>query len=138
LRVARGLGGLDEGAADVVIADERRLVGQTALFGVADRGRVRRIGYAEHELRGRRRALTREAASELATRAIDRATEDPAVGASEVHVLEHAALELLLLEREDRPLAGIVDRDDLARLEIALVGGADDVERAGLRAEHGR
>ena len=132
-----GLRRLDECAADVVIANERELVGQPALLGESERGGVRRVGHAEHELRAGRGALPREPPTERAARAVDRAAEDAAVRAREVDVLEHAALRAPSSASgkiERSPV--VVDRDDLARLDIALVRRADDVERARLGREH--
>ena len=135
LCVARGLRGLDERAANVVIADERELVRQSALFGETNGRRVRRIRHAEHQLGAGSRAILRETPPKGAAGAVHRTAEDSAVRTCEVNVLEHAALELLRLEREDRALARLVNGDDLAGLDVALVRGAHDVERARLGRE---
>ncbi len=79
--------------------------------------------------------LAREPLAERAARAVDGAAVDAAVGTREVHVLEHAAPRLQLRQRMRRLHAVAVDRHDLSRLDVALVGGADDVERAGLGRE---
>src|SRR5207244_12018185 len=76
LRVPAGLGRLNEGAADVVIADQSQLIRQPALFGEAERGRIGRVGDAEDEVRALRRMLLRQPPAESATGAIDRAAEN--------------------------------------------------------------
>src|SRR5262245_13732035 len=80
----------------------------------------------------------RQPSSERATRAIDRTSEHAAVGASEIHILEYAAAERLRFERPHRLESTAVHRHDLAWFDVALDGGADDVERARLRREDER
>src|SRR5437868_3773780 len=81
--------------------------------------------------------LLREATTQLASRAIDgTAIEDPAVRPREVDVLEDAPREWLCLEGHRRLHAGRADRDHFARLDLALVFRADDVQRARLGCKY--
>ncbi len=136
LGVASGLRGLDEGASHVVIADERELEGQARCLGEAERGRVRGIGDAEHEVGTGRRELPPQSPAQRAARAVDRAAEDAAVGSREVDVLEDAAMRLALGKGEDAAHSGAVHGHDLAALHVTDVRGADDVEGARLGGEH--
>ena len=61
--------------------------------------------------------------------------EHVAVGPREVHVLEDAVRERRGRKRLERPQPVGADDQHLARLDVAHVGGADQIERAGLRAD---
>jgi hypothetical protein len=63
---------------------------------------------------------------------------DHAVGAREVDVLEDAEAPPGGRERLDALHAALAAGDDLARLHVAHVSRADDVERAGLAGQDGR
>src|SRR5690348_14963687 len=90
LGVATGLRRLNECSSDVVISNERQLVRQPTLLREPERGGVRRIGNAEHEVSAGCRVLARQLLPEGTPRTVDRAAEDAAVGTREVHKLEHA------------------------------------------------
>ena len=123
LRVAPGLRRLNERAADVVIANQRELVGQPRFLGEAERGGVRGIGNAEHEIRAGGGALLREPPPKRAPRAIDRAAEHAAVGAREIHVLEHAAASSLrrsgMSERIPLPSTATISPGSTSRSTVA-------------------
>ncbi len=83
-------------------------------------------------------ALARQLAAELLPHLVDVAPEDLAVGTREVDVLEHAVVRLGAAANgrtDSRPFA-LVDDDDLAGLDLAHVGGVDQIERAGLGRDH--
>ena len=81
--------------------------------------------------------LLRQAAPEALPRRGDAAAEDHRVGAGEVDVLEDAGCRDREREAVRRDaLAG--QPHDLARLDVALVLRADQVEGAGLGGDHGR
>src|SRR5262245_34148692 len=80
--------------------------------------------------------LLRKPAAECATSAIDRTDVDAAVGPREIHILEYAAPQLAGREGMRRLMTVGVDRDDLARFDVAFDRRTDDVEGAGLRGEH--
>src|SRR5947208_716925 len=69
--VASRLRRLDEGSSDVVVANQCQFVRQTAYLSETKRRRVRRVGYAEHEIRARGRELAGELAAKRSTRPID-------------------------------------------------------------------
>ena len=128
---------LDEGAADVVVADQAEPHRDARLLGVADRGADARVG-DRHDDVGVDGRLARQLPAELGADLVDAAAEHVAVGAREVDVLEDAVRERLRRERLERPDRRAADDQHLARLDVAHVGGADEVERAGLRADdHG-
>src|SRR5688500_1551789 len=87
--VAALLRRVDEGAADVVIADEPELVRDAALLGVAERRGVRGVGHTEHAV-GSDGLLARKLAAERAPRAVDARAPDAGVGPCEVDELEDA------------------------------------------------
>ena len=122
---------LDEGPADVVVADQPHPHRQLRLFREADRGADAGVG-DRHDDVGVGRRFARQDAAELRAHLVDAAAEDVAVGPREVDVLEHAVRERLRRERLDRPQPAVADDEQLARLDVADVGGANQVERAGL------
>src|SRR5262249_13949984 len=64
------------------------------------------------------------------------AAEDHAIGPREIYVLEDAAGLLHLSREEARRDAVRIHHDHLARLDVALEHGANQIERAGLRSKH--
>ena len=96
--LADALLGLDEGAADVVIADDAELEGHAALLAEADgRGHARiRDG---HDDVGSGRSLARELHAHLLADVVDGAAADDAVGPREVDVFEDAGPRRALRER---------------------------------------
>ncbi len=88
--VADGVARLDEGAADVVVADQPHLERHAGFFGEAERRRHAGVGHRDHDV-GLDRLLARELPAELLAHLVDVASEDAAVGAREVDVLEDAA-----------------------------------------------
>src|SRR5882724_7286326 len=85
--------GLDEGAADVMVADQAHLVRRARLLGVPE-GRARpRVRHGDHDV-GRDGMLARELVAERLAYGVDVAAPQRGVRAREVDVLEHA-LQLL-------------------------------------------
>ena len=84
------LGGIDEGASDVVVPDETILQLDAGDLGEAERHGVRAVGDAENDLAPRRRLLAGQLPTQLAARAVHRLPEDRAVGPGEVDQLEDA------------------------------------------------
>ena len=87
--VANALARLNEGAADVVVADDAEFEGQPARAGVADRGWESTVGHGHHQV-GVDRVLAREDLAHAFPRFVDAQSEDLTVRPREVHVLEHA------------------------------------------------
>ena len=132
--VADALFGLDEGAADVVVADESEAEGDAGFGGVAHGGGDAGVGDGDDDVGGDV-GLAGELAAHGVAGGLDAAAEDDAIGTREVNVLEDAAR---LLERggvEARVNAFGADDDHLAGADVALVVGADEVEGAGFAGE---
>ena len=129
--VADRVAGLDEGAADIVVADDAELEGNAGLLGKADRRRRARIGH-RHDDVGLDRALERELRADALPDVVDVAALDRRIGPGEIDIFEDAEARLLRLEREQALDALGGDDHHLARLDVAHEAGADDVERAGL------
>ena len=131
--LAQGLAGLDERAADVGVLDEALAERDAALLGVPGGGRGARLGDRHHQV-GVDRELAGQPAAHLDARLVHAAAADGGVGAGEVDVLEHAALGLRLGEPVGAQ-AVLVDRDQLARLDLADDAGADRGERGVSRGD---
>ena len=129
------LGGVDERPADVVVPDEAVLELDAGDLGEAERHRVGAVGHAEHHLAAGRRLLPGKLAAELAPDPVHRLAEDGAVGAGEVHQLEHAAADRPGSEPGQLGDLAVLDPDELARLQLAGDVRAEQVERAGLRRD---
>ena len=102
-------------------------------LGVADGGRGARLGHRDDQV-GLDRVLLGQPAADLDAGGVHAAAGDRGVGPGQVDVLEDAALGL-----GDREVlaaqAVLVDRDELARLDLADHRGADDVQRRGLAGD---
>ena len=129
--VAHALAGLDEGAPDVVVADQGEAKRNAALGGVAHGGGHAGIGHGNHEV-GVHAGFARQLAAQFLAAGLHRAAEDQAVGTREVHVLEDAARLRRGGRIEARTDSLRADHDQFAGLHIAHVVGADQIERAGL------
>src|SRR3990167_5353260 len=125
--VADVVGRLDEGAADIMVADDAEFERQAGALGVADRRRHAGVG-DRHDDVGRHRTFHRQFQADALARLVDADALEARVGAGEIDVLEDAEAARLLREGLDRTRAVAVDDDDLAGLDVALEAGADDVE----------
>ena len=133
---ADGLFGLDEGAPDVVVADDAEVEGDAGLLGVAQGRADATVRHRHHQIRFH--GMTQgQAAAHLAAGHHDALAEDQRIGPGEVDVLEHAGLGLDQREREPgaHPTARAVHHHHLAGRHVPLVGGTHQVEGAGLGAE---
>ena len=134
-QMADMVGGLDEGAADIVVADDAELEGDAGLLGIADRRRHAAVGHRARRRRPRpgspgparrrcacgprrRRCPRRRCRGGRSRRA--RRCRSGAARRANGRSAAHAVA---------------VDEHDLARLDVAHEVGADDVERAGLRGQ---
>ena len=132
--LAQGLAGLDEGAADVGVLDEALAEGDAALLGVPGGRRGARLGDRHHQV-GLDRELAGQLAAHLDAGGVHGLAGDRGVGAGEVDVLEDAALARRLREPVGtQPV--LVDRDQLAGLDLADHAGADRGERGVLGRDH--
>ena len=127
---------LDERAPDVAVLDHALGERDAARAGEADRGRRARVRCGHDEV-GLDRSFRGEP---LAHPDAGRVHLDPGEGrvrAGEVDELEEAERTRAgLRDRLRRLDAVLVDQDELAGRHLALVVGADEVERARLGGEH--
>ena len=132
--LADGLRRLNEGPSDVGILHQALPVGNAGLLRIADRGGSAGLRNADHQV-GVDRAFTGQPTTDFEAGAVHRPAGDRAVGSCQVDVFEDAALGFGVGET-GRPHAVGVDRQELARLNVADERGADDVERGGFGGHH--
>ena len=128
------LGRLDEGAPDIVIADDAELVGDAGFLRVADRRRHAGIGDRDDHVGGGGR-LARELRAGRLAHVVDAAAADDRIRPREIDVFEDAGPRRHRQERLVRMRAVLVEDQNLAVVDVAHILGADDVERAGLGRE---
>ena len=116
---------------DVAVLDQPLAVRDPRGAGEADRGGRARVGDRHHEV-GLDRSLLREPLAHADAHAVYLGTGERRVGPREVDVLEDAERLPPLRDRLGRVDALLVDHDELAGTDVALVDGADQVEGAGL------
>ena len=135
--VARLLIRRNERTADVAVANEPLPVRGAGPQRVALGGGHAGLGHAHHHV-GLDRRLRCQLLAHAPSRSVDLAAVEQGVGPGEVHELDQAQGGRHALAREgaQRPHAGGVDHDHLARLDLALERGTDDVERGRLRGEY--
>ncbi len=129
--------GLDEGAADIVIADDAVFEGQSGFLRVADRRRHAGIGN-RHDDVGIGRRFARQLPAHLLAHLVDRAAADDGVGPGEIDIFEDAEPRRIFGHEAVAFDALAGDHHHLAILHLAHELGADNVERAGLGGEHPR
>ena len=125
---------LDEGAADVMVADDAELERQIAGRGIADGRRHAAVGHRDDEI-GRRRRFARQFSADALARLIHGRSFDEAVRPGEVDVLEDAEPLRRPRKGADAGHAGAVEHHHLAGFDIAQEVGADDVEGTGFRGQ---
>src|SRR5690625_2207461 len=128
------LAGLDEGAADIVIADDAEIEGKPGFFREAKGRRYTRVGHWNDEI-CRRQALARQFAPDCLARFIHGGARDYRVRARKVDVLEDAEARWPRFLDPDRTRLVPVQHDQLAGFHIAYEIGSYDVEGTGLRSE---
>ena len=131
---AHALGRLDEGAADIMVADDAEFERHAGMLAVADRGGHAGIRHRHHDV-DLDMAFARELRAEGLADVIDRAAADDGIRPREVDVFEDAGPRRLRRKRLVALRAVLVEHDDLAGLDVADIFGADHVERAGLRRQ---
>ena len=125
---------LDEGPPHVGVLHQTLRERDPAGLRVADGGGRARLRGRDHQV-GLDRVLPGQDPADLDARRVHAAPVQAGVRTREVDVLEQAALGLRGGEAlaTDPPL---VDRDNLAGLDVALVLRTDDVQRGRLRGDH--
>ena len=121
--VADRVGRLDEGAADIVVADDAEIEGQAGRLGEADRRRRAGIGHRHDEV-GRRRRLARELGADPLAHLVDAAALDDRIGPGEIDVLEDAEARLR------RPRTGAGSRSRPAVMITISPGSMSRTKRA--------
>ena len=129
------IGRLDKRPADVMVADDPELEGQSRFLRITDRRRHAGIGDRDDDVRVDM-AFAGEFSADPFARLVDAGPFDDAVGPGEVDMLKNAEAALVVLERHYAAHPGRPDNDDLSGLDVALELGADDVERAGFRSQY--
>ena len=119
-KLADLLGRLDEGAADIVVADDADLVGDAGLLGIADRRRHAGIRHRDDHI-GLRRRLARELGAHGLAHVVDVAAADDGIRPGEIDVFEDARPRRHRRERLVRVRAFLVEDDHLAVLDVAHI-----------------
>ena len=128
------LGRLDEGAPDIVVADDAELVGDTRLLGISYGGGNSRVRDRYDDI-GCGGSFTGQLRAAGLADVVDAAAADDRVRPGEVDIFEDARTRRHRLERLVRMSAFVVEDQDFAVLDVAHMLRADDVERAGLRRQ---
>ena len=129
--LAEPLVGLDERPSHVAVLHEALAVRDAAPLRVADRGRRSGVGDADDDV-GVGRSLVGEPRTHPAADVVQGLALHQGVGAGEVDELEDAERPAVSGHRLTEAGALLVDDHQLARPELALEAGADQVERTGL------
>ena len=117
-----------------MIADQAEPQRDLRLFRIADRGAHAGVGN-RHDHIGVDAGLARQLAAQVGAHFVDALAEHFAIRPCEVDVLENAMRQLRIRKRLDRTQAVRADDQHLARLDVAHVGEADQVEAAGFRGD---
>src|SRR5689334_11441390 len=132
--VANVLARLDEGPPDIVGADDPKLERNLRFLAEAQRGRNAGVRYGNDDIR-LDRCLARQFGADILAHFVNRGAFDDAVGPRKIDMLEDAWAGLRRRKRPEAANAGLVDDDQLARLDIAQIACADHIESNGLRSE---
>jgi len=136
--MARAVGWLNEGATDIVRADDAEFEGQSRLHRIADRSRHPAIGH-RHDQISLARGFDGELHADSLACLIDRASSKDAIGAAEIDVFKNAGARCGAAEGAHRAdLAREIDQHQLARLDFADNFGADHIEGDGFGGEQDR
>src|SRR5947207_5700727 len=130
LRHAAGLRGVNERAADVMVANQRVLQLDPGLLRETERHGVGRIGHRKHAVRPRGRMLAGQLVPQGPAYAVHGPVEYGAVGARKVDQLEHAAAPRPRQQRRQLVHLIALDADEVPGLELPHDRRASDVERA--------
>ncbi len=126
---------LDECAADVVVTNQSEGEWNAGLLRISNRRGYPGVGNRHDEI-GIDRTFLGENPSHQVTAGLNRASEHDAVRTREINVLENTFGKPRCVQRLDGPQFLTADVNDFARLHLAKVSCADEIERAGLRSKH--
>ena len=133
--MARLLAGLDERAADIVVADNAEFERLVRLLGITKAAWVSAVRHGAHHV-GVDIVLNGELAAQLFAHGVHIEAVHSGVRSGEVKELEHAGSGSFGRERLVALHTVLGDDDDFAILHIADETGAGRVQRAALRSEH--
>ena len=138
-KFTHALSRLNEGAADIVVADNAELERHPGELAVTDRSGDSGIRHRHHDI-DVHMAFTRKLRSKGFADLVDGAPADDGIGPREIDVFEDArprrhAREGLVNVCMDI-LALVIEHDDFARLDVTDIFRTDDIERAGLRRQN--
>ena len=127
--------GLDEGAPDIMVANQALAIVDLALRRIADGRRHARVrhGHDDVSLSG---MLKGQALAHLVTRLVDGLAVDQRIGSRKIDVLEDTHRVLMFGQRMRRVQPLLIDHNHLARLNVAYVASVDQIKRAGFRCNH--
>src|SRR5690606_24085252 len=132
---------LNEGAADIMVADDAKLEGHTRFSGIADGSGYAGIRHRDHHI-GIHTGLAGKFLAKALAHIVDALAADNAVRPREVDIFEHARTNLLDGEGADRlnlDLAILACAEHhFTRLHLAHEFRADNVEGHRFRAEDRR
>ena len=131
------VGRFDEGAPDVVVADNPEFERLAGLGGIADGRGHAGIGHRHHHI-GVDHGFVGQLGADALARLVYALALDPAVGAREVDMFEDAEPLGHGRERLDAFDAAVRDHHHFAGLDVAHEPGAENVESTGLRRQHRR
>ena len=132
------LGGLDEGAAYVMVADEPPFHGDPAGLAVADRGDNAGVGNGDHQV-GVNRTFLGENPADVLTNGVDTHTVNRTVRSGEVDVFKDAlCIPLFLSVTDAADVALAIDNHHFARFDSPHGRGPDNIQSAGFGSEDRR
>src|SRR5439155_2145247 len=132
--LAQALIGLDERAADIAVLDQPFAERDVQCAGEADRRRSARVGNGKDEV-GIRRRLLGQALTHAHASSVHLDPLKARVGPREIEELEDAERATFVLRYDLPRLDSLVDNHQLARSQLSLELGADQVERARLGSD---
>ena len=133
-QVADLVTGLDEGAADIMAADDAQFKGNAALLGIADGAGHPAVGHRHHHV-GHHRIFARQLGADALAHFIDAAAVHHRIGAAEIDMFKDARPRPHRCERPDGAQAARRDDDQLARFHRAQEGRAHHVQPHGFGGE---
>jgi len=135
--VANRLLRLDESTPDVVVANEAKAKRNTTFGGVSNGRGIAGIRDGHDDI-GVHRSFARELASHGIAALIDRAAKHQAVGTRKINVFKDTARLRWRRRVKTRADAFGPNNDQFSRLDVAFVGGAEQIKSAGFRGKHDR
>src|SRR5208282_3445082 len=128
---------LDESTSDVVVADEAKAKRDATFCGVSDGRGIAGIGDGNDDI-GVHGSFARELASHGVAALIDRAPKHQTIGTRKINVFKDAARLRRSRGVKARADAFGPNDDQLTRLNVAFVGGAEQIKSAGFGGKNDR